>query len=262
MKINFIFLRHGESCQQITRLIDDPKKRKEMFHKFFDPTLTDNGIENSVTTGIQVKNVLNKNFNINTFDIIGCSPMLRAIETAHYMTKNYNYTNPIFVLPFLRECHGCVQPVKEKDTPKKLDEIWPMKSIETQKEYLKSQNIDNISFYYTRNLLARSQPGNIENFIKWLQTNFKLPNKPVVNILIVLHSHVIMDAFDKNGVYNNSGFLMTATKNESEIIYNKKNIVAVWPTILQKSLKCPSIKCPNICNYTSSLEEDINKLKI
>ena len=256
MVINFVFIRHGESCQQLVSQIQDSKKRHELFNKYTDPTLSDQGIQNSILAGRELKKTLNKEFGIKSFDIIGCSPMLRAIETAHYMTTSYNYNKPIFVFPFLRES-------KENDTVKDVDIRWPMKSIDEQKEYLKTEEIDNITFYYVRNLLARSQPGNIENFIKWLSSNLELPNKPVVNILLVLHSHVIMTAFDKSGVNNNGGFIMSAEMKNGGIVYNKKNIRAVWPRTLHKRLKCPSVKCPNICEaIESSIENNLENLRL
>jgi broad specificity phosphatase PhoE len=259
MIINFVFIRHGESCQQLVSQIKDSKKRHELFNKYTDPTLSDTGVQNSILAGRELKKTLNKDFGIKSFDIIGCSPMLRAIETVHYMTKESptKYNKPIFVFPFLRES-------KEGDTIKKLDASWPMKSIEEQKEYLKTEGIDNISFYYVRNLLARSQPGNIENFIKWLSSNLELPDKPIVNILLVLHSHVIMNAFNKNGVSNNAGFIMSAKMDtKGSIVYDKKNIKAVWPSTLHKRLKCPSVKCPNICEaINDSIENNLENLRL
>ena len=134
--VNFIFIRHGESCQQVAYDNASIENYKKLYWLFSDPTLSDRGEIQSINAGKEYVEKFKKEFNINSFDIIGSSLMLRTIETAYYMTNEYNPDN-IYVYPFLRECDKC----NYKDNAKELNKIWPMKSIFEQKEYLKSKNI-------------------------------------------------------------------------------------------------------------------------
>ena len=137
--VNFVFLRHGESCQQVIfKHIKDKVKRNELFVTYTDPPISDNAVIDSIEIGEKYSNLFsNGKFGktINSFDIIGCSPMLRAIETAHFMSLPYKPAN-IYVYPFLRECSRC----DETDTPKILNNLWPMRSINDQKNYLEKLN--------------------------------------------------------------------------------------------------------------------------
>ena len=278
MKINFVFLRHGESCQQVAYNKKRGKEYNEFFRKFADPTLSDKGKIDSINAGKSIKEFLSKgdfiydvrqydyekpiDLKINDFDIIGSSPMLRAIETAYFMS-NGNYGNDgndgndskqeIFPFPYLRECYYC----DSRDNLKLLDSQWPLKSIKDQEEYLKSVNIDNINFKYVKNVEngLRLESGDIKKFIEWFGKNVELPDKPdkpdkeSINVLIVIHSHVLRKVGSGGHFDNNMGFIITSTyqKDNKEIIYNEENLIAVWPTIKGAKFECPTVRCPDIC---------------
>jgi len=251
-QINFCFLRHGISCQQFARSNTKGPEFSKLFKKFMDPTISDLGVENSIKAGKDLEKILtigkfqNTDFTpIESFDIIGSSPMLRAIETAHFITSETYKPNDIFVFPYLRECYIC----NNKDTVDFLDNSWPMKSIEKQKKYLNDIKINNINFKYVENdLKGREDPGDIPTFIKWFSKNVKLPNKNIVNVLVLIHSGVI-NAISEVGPRNNAGFVMTTNYNPTtqKIKYDKKNIMGVWPTNISKEIKCPSVRCEGVC---------------
>lgn len=244
--VNFVFIRHGESCQQVAYdNISDRKLYGELFMKYYDPTISDNGVIDSIDAGKQYF----ANFKygkygieIDSFDIIGSSPMLRTIETAHFMSLKYKPDN-IYVYPFLRECKNC----DETDTAKILDQDWPMRSINEQKEYLEKIGIDNIKFKYVENNPDREEPGNIKNFIEWFCKNIELPDKDIINILIITHSHVLGKY--SYGVKNNAGFILKTTIDDNKTVnYDKSKVKSIRPDIIKKRLKCPSNRCADVCN--------------
>ena len=117
MLANFVFVRHGLSCHNAVRylqkspeniksLIIDKSKLKEK-----DPELTEIGVDASIENGCIIKNIIKNldkvsqsDITIKEFDVVGCSPLIRAMETAYYMTRKFdNPPNKIWVFPFLRE---------------------------------------------------------------------------------------------------------------------------------------------------------------
>jgi hypothetical protein len=247
-KINFVFLRHGESCQQVAyNQLSGSKLYSKFYDKFYDPTLSDSGKIDSINSGIYMKKFLeNQNLKIKDFDIIGSSPMIRAIETAYYMT-NENYNNSdIFVFPYLRECYHC----DSRDNVKLLDNHWPLKSIKDQQTYFNDIGINNINFKYVKDNenTLRLEPGDIQKFIEWFSKIVELPDKPIINVLVLLHSHVIRELTGRN-VNNNGGFIMTSkyNKKSKKIIYNKDNIILVISKIRRSIFECPTVRCPGIC---------------
>lgn len=243
--VNFVFIRHGESCQQVVYdNIRDKKLYRELFMKYYDPTISDNGVIDSIDAGKQYFAKFKYGeygVEIDSFDIIGSSPMLRTIETAHFMSLNYKPEN-IYVYPFLRECKNC----DETDTAKILDQEWPMRSINEQKEYLDKIGIGNINFKYVENNPGREEPGNIKNFIEWFCKNIELP-KDTINVLIITHSHVLGKY--SYGVKNNAGFILKTTVDDNKTVnYSKSKFKSIRPDIIKKRLKCPSNRCADVCN--------------
>ena len=51
MKVNFIFIRHAESCQQVAHDYSPEKNFRFFYHKFTDPTISDVGVSDSIKTG-------------------------------------------------------------------------------------------------------------------------------------------------------------------------------------------------------------------
>lgn len=237
--VNFIFIRHGESCQQVAYDNARQNDYKRLYWLFSDPTLSDKGEIQSINAGKEYVEKFKNEFNIDSFDIIGSSPMLRTIETAYYMTKEYNPDN-IYVYPFLRECREC----NDKDNAEKLNKIWPMKKISEQKDYLKSKNIENIDFKYVENNKDRESPGNIEKFLEWFHKNVNI-EKDNTNVLIITHSHVLR--FFRISAENNAGVYLKTVIDKGSIVYTKNDIKSIWPKYLQKKFKCPQTRCKEIC---------------
>lgn len=244
--VNFVFLRHGESCQQVIyKHITDKIKKHELFETYTDPPISDSGVIDSIEIGEKYSKLFsNGKFGktIDSFDIIGCSPMLRAIETAYFMSLQYKPNN-IYVYPFLRECRKC----NETDTAEILNKLWPMRSINDQKNYLEKEGIHNINFKYVDNNNDREAYGNISIFLDWFSKNIILPDKPEINILIITHSHVIATSDYSELVDNNGGFILSTTIIDNNIKYNKNNIRGIWPNHIYKKFKCPTNRCKDVC---------------
>jgi broad specificity phosphatase PhoE len=178
---------------------------------------------------------------ISDFDIIGCSPTIRAMETSYYMSLEWNPTN-IFIFPHLREC-DCY----ENETIENVNNRYPIKSIDQQKEILRSEPCYNkLNFKYVIDNPLREEPGNIDKFIKWFGENVELPDKETVNVLIITHSHVIA-RIRGGGISNNSGFILSTTKENDKILYTKDNLMGFWYFNNDLKTKCPIEKCPGLC---------------
>jgi len=257
MFINFVFIRHGESCQQ---LIKRDKDFNEKINLLYDPELSNNGEINSIRSGEFLHNVLEKGIftydvrqyslkdkvelKIDNFDIIGCSSMLRSIETAYYMSLLYK-PSKIYVFPYLRECYDCSG--QTTINIGRENEIFKLKTIDQQKKELQKKNINNINYKYVTENNLREKPGHIENFLNWFIQNVNLPSKETINVLIITHSKV-MHKFITNVVNNNVGFiLMTKINENNELEYSKENLAAIWPNQLYKKFKCPTTRCIELC---------------
>lgn len=249
-EINFIFIRHGESCQNLVANLYhkyDPKFN-ELLRKYVDPTLSDTGILDSIKSGILLKDNLKK-YNINNFDFIASSNMIRAIETAFLMTLNLNYNKKqiINVCPYLRETR----------TPNSIIETiksFPIKALVEQKNYFSNKLIDNINFSYISENKYSNKPGNIKKFIKWFAKNIlikeiPLKNKPI-NILVFLHS-IVMGEFSNKIPKNNTGFILQTryNVNNDTIEYSTEDIYMHHTEFDFKRSKliCPSVSCPGLC---------------
>ena len=77
-----------------------------------DPVLTEIGVEASIYNGCIINKILRnlsqftnkKELEMKTFNVVGCSPLLRSMETAYYMTRKWkNPPDQIYVFPLLRE---------------------------------------------------------------------------------------------------------------------------------------------------------------
>ena len=257
-KINFIFIRHGESCQNLVGNLyskDNPKYNK-LLHKFMDPVLSDTGITDSIKAGLLLKKNLAK-YNINKINFIAASTMIRAIETAYFMTFNSNYQKNtlINVCPYLRETHT-------PDSVKQTNKSFPLKTLTEQKHYFKSKKINNINF---NNVLGkndkddkfyiRETPGDIKRFIKWFSKNILIKKIPLkennpINVLVFLHS-IVMKDFSSKGPRNNTGFILQTKYNNKnkKIEYSKEDVYMHHTDFEFNRTKttCPNISCPGIC---------------
>ena len=256
-KINFVFIRHGQSCHNLIakKIHRDDPRFSTLLHQLDDPTLTEKGVSDSIEAGKKLQEILQYGeykhdfrkykyeipikLKIKDFDFIGCSPMIRAIETCYYMSLPWK-PEEIHVMPFLRETHG-----KKSDTVESTDRSYPMQSIDEQKKYFKDQNINNINFKFVENNPDRLEPGNIAKFIEWFGTYTTIEDGDEVNILIVIHAN-IMSALAGNGPHNNAGFILSTTFNDGIISYTKDNLMGVWSDIKSDDI-CTSERCPGVC---------------
>ena len=264
--MNFIFIRHGESCQNLAKAMysHEPDKNKIFFDKFKDPTLSDLGVSNSILAGKQLKENLEK-YNITNIDFIFSSPMIRAIETAYFMTHNIfeasnkGTQNKIIVAPFLREITS-----KEKyNNSENLNRIFSMKSVLEQEYYFKKEEIiKHLNFDFVRNNKLRECPGNIKHFITWFNKiynnskNFDFGTLGAdrasgqgtpINVLVFLHSAVIKE-YSGESPYNNNGFIIKTQYENGKIEYHKKDIYFHTHFNLKNDNPiCPTNRCPGLC---------------
>lgn len=206
---SFIFIRHGESCQNLLRSLKHFNKvvsynREKLENTLKDPQLSDVGVTESKRIGIELRDWIEKN-NLNV-RFVCSSPMIRAIETAVYMTGEATDKNiPVFVMPYLREIDMHSKIITTKST----DSIYPLRTIEEQKEYLKKTGIlDRVRFdYVDKKKSKRNQPGDIYSFIKYFI------KKSIINfadndvVIVVCHSGVMKKYFG-SGFTNNNGFII------------------------------------------------------
>jgi len=281
MNINFAFVRHGHGCHNALKPLRNYKlisSTKEFNN--IDPELSPLGVDASIRNGCIISNII-RNIHqvvpnaeqIDNIDIVGSSPLIRAMETAYYMTRNWK-TPPkkIFVLPILREIdEGAIDKYSFEsfDTMNK-EPVYAMKTIKQQKAYLESQGIlQYFDFSYVEKYISqRIEPGDIRHFIRWFVENF-LPSadrnlsKKQLNVFITTHAGVLRDYADE-GFVNNDGFLLnTYVFNNYQIKYN--NFILFKPYLPSSFFKeysseqyataeyyCPSGRCGNLCNVLKS----------
>lgn len=286
MNINYIFLRHGHGCHNaINSLYNDGMISKETmrsYHssEFYDPELTSIGVDASIHNGGVISKLLKSskssnlldNLDLSTINIVGCSPLIRCMETAYYMTRKWkNPPNKIYVFPHLREID---ESSHDKYSIESINIInsnssYAMKSIEEQKKYLRENNIlDFFDFSYVEAFYdERNMPGDINMFIKWFLRNFisNIVYVPRVNVFIVSHAGVLKD-FSNEGYMNNSGFILKTTNTHENIIYDKSlSLNRLLPNdfykdydnsyFIKKNYKCNN-RCSNMCNYIKKNTND------
>jgi broad specificity phosphatase PhoE len=253
--INFIFLRHGESCQNLLYKIYSKgnltsRQYHKLFTKFIDPTLSDTGVQDSKTAGIILKKNLHK-IGINKIHFIASSPMIRAIETAYYMSllpkqiSEITTDKTIYVCPYLREMYT-------GDSAFITDQKFPLKSISEQKKYLSENELNAIDFKFVQDEHLRREPGHLKKFIKWFgksgiaQELINKNKESTLNVIIFLHSHVIKEFSDLSSK-NNTGFILKTVYNKNNFFYTKNDIYKHTDHFDRSKFECPSTKCPGIC---------------
>jgi hypothetical protein len=299
MNINFAFLRHGYGCHNaISNLVNKGvisdtnadkflKKNNGNLNVFTsdivplnDPVLTNVGVEASIYNGCIINKILrrlsqftnDKKLEMNTFNVVGCSPLIRCMETAYYMTRKWkNPPKKIYVFPLLREIDESSNN-KYSETSKHTMKITPsyaILSIQEQKEYLKKLGIlQYFDFSFVESFpQERIEPGDIHEFIKWFNKyfiNLMEKRSKTLNVFITTHAGVLKD-FSKTGYYNNSGFVINTTLRLSQFTINKMislndyitsyNFFRDYQKYNTKSYYCPSDRCGQLCsvaNYTTS----------
>lgn len=275
-KINFVFIRHGQSCQNLLSQVrlKDTTTARMLFDKYADPTLSDKGIRDSIKAGEKLKKYgLNStsckcDIVIDNFDIVGSSPMIRSIETGYYMnggngSSSNNSKTVVYPFPFLREISK--DTANGRDTVDHLNKVFPIKSIQEQKEYFEHEGIP-VNFKYVANQ-NRYSPGDLTQFIHWfcssrVYSDFGLSSSPEINVLIITHSHVLLH--DTLGSFrNNSGILVEVTISPSgKVTWNTYDNGTTFrydgifkytsDTSDKGKLDCPTSKCPNLCDFINN----------
>lgn len=248
--------------------------------------LTDGEPTGSVTKGrftLQTENQ-QSDFNIDKIHIIGCSPLIRAMETAYYMSRKWiNPPNKIYVLPFLRELD---EGSSDKFSETSIEKIntspgYAMKSLQEQKDYLAKLGILNFfDFSFVEAFPEpRLQPGDIKLFFKWFATYYlPLVVEPVddLNIFIVSHAGVLRD-FTKTGFVNNSGFVINTTYKSTFLSKNliPKGYILLEPylnrynffkdytnPIYNQEYYCPSERCGQLCSVINVKSDKLKTLNL
>jgi hypothetical protein len=228
--------------------------------------------------------VENTDFNVDKINIIGCSPLIRAMETAYYMSRKWiNPPNKIYVLPFLREIDEASSDKFSEISIKKINTSpgYAMKSLQEQKAYLDKLGILNFfDFSFVEAFPEqRLQPGDIKLFFKWFATYYlPLVVEPVddLNIFIVSHAGVLRD-FSPNGFVNNSGFVIN-TKYKSTLLsknlipkryillepyLNKYNFFKSYTNpIYNQEYYCPSERCGQLCSVINVKSDKLKTLNL
>lgn len=275
--INFVFVRHGYGCHNAignlinNKLITSENAKQLLQSHLIDPELTELGINASISNGNIIASILkslnrifkNKNLNMDEMNVIGCSPLIRSMETAYFMSRDWvNPPKKIYVFPLLRE-------IDESSTDKysqrsfKIMETTPsyaMKSIIEQKKYLRSIGLlDMFDFSFIEKYSElRQEPGDISKFINWFIINYmsQIQQRDNLNVFIITHAGVLKD-YSHQGFTNNSGFVLNGRlKNNNKFKLNKyipldqflpkeffkEYYKSKWNN---KSNYCPSNRCGN-----------------
>ena len=230
---NFVLVRHGQSCNN-ARMHDK------------DPMLTPLVDDASEYNGKVITDNLNSKHRINHINFVMCSPLLRSMETAYQMTKNWvGRPAKIYVVPHLREISFRHNSADEyyANIDSEVERInnnngFSMLSVEEQLFKLKTiSNIDTDLFDFTYlkddsgniNNDLRNSIGDISNFIRWFKQKVTL--EPC-NVFAVTHSGVLYEAMYSVGIrevismYNNTGIIVKDNINDKRniTIISRQNI--------------------------------------
>jgi hypothetical protein len=295
MNINFAFLRHGYGCHNAmsnlagSKVISYTQARQFLNSQsnvdsnnvfsndiipLNDPVLTNIGVDASIYNGCIINKILKRlpeiykdpRLDMNTMNVVGCSPLIRCMETAYYMTRKWkNPPDQIYVFPLLREIdESSVN--KYSDESKEIIRITPsysIKTIQEQKDYLQSIGIlKYFNFSFVEAFPSeRIEPGDVKEFIKWFGKYFiKLLDKKRgnLNVFITTHAGVLKDYADE-GFYNNSGFVVNLHYDD---VYSLNRYVSLNdfikdynffkdyknPKYSSKAYYCPSDRCGQLCS--------------
>lgn len=244
-RINFIFVRHGYSC--LNMLYDVYRKKfknysiktrdfRRLLNQYSDPPLTVEGAEVSKLLGPKLISILNKTY--GDMDVVGCSSMLRALETCIYMTSK----RPVKVFPYLKEISI------DSDHSEK------MRSISEHIQFLEKEGVnESIDHSHVADERLRNAPGNINTFMNWFINNVSLPEKQTVNVLVFAHANIIYKEF---GTYlqNNSGLVASTVLVNKTIKVSKVGILPKARHVYS-SIKCSENRCKDLCSLIEFKKE-------
>lgn len=252
----FSFVRHGEGCHNFLRNIRkqmEVDNYREASYDINDPELTKSGIMISQFNGKRVR----KQIPTKEVTFVCCSPLIRSMETAYYMTRTWkDRPKKIYVLPYLREIDENSLEYGDKNSPdsrKIIDEIgvYQMKSLEDQKRHLQKLGILNyFDFSFVERIdtlppkkkyflfgnkeelltgrAARSEPGDLLKFMKWAKKHmlpriFGISEKDILalekeDINFFVVTHA---GVLKDFAYKNKGFVKNAYGFMEEVPRNQ-----------------------------------------
>ena len=259
IQASFAFIRHGFSCGNAASVLSkNDLINTDNLIKMVDPTLTTIGVEASKNNGKIIGDTLNKIGMVTNGMLVGCSPLIRSMETAYFMTRKWEFPpEKIYVFPLLREIDEHSNDKYSYASRLNIDNIpsYAMKSLDEQKRYLNTLGIlDYFDFTFVENNeQLRREPGDIKKFIRWF-TGIIEPEPDInLNVYIITHSGVLYD-YSNEGFVNNSGFVIN-TKNGTPINYF--SLTNILPKeffkdyrntqYLIKPLFCNG-RCGNLCN--------------
>jgi broad specificity phosphatase PhoE len=190
--VNLYWVRHAFSCANILEH-KGPVANIMRPIVTIDPALTSAGVEQSKALNVELINgsIPNK------FDIVLCSNLKRAMETAMFAFDNVNTL--IYVVPYISEARNPYTfGIDSENAPLTADEL--------EKYYLtiEDQFKIKVNFDLLKKLDNNGQMSpNYDNFIKIVlsQVLNKLENNTIYNVAVVSHSHFI-----KNHLINDLKF--------------------------------------------------------
>jgi broad specificity phosphatase PhoE len=280
---NLVFVRHGFGCHNAIRplrqagvITQDTSLNSLNIHS--DPELTPLGVDASIHNGYVIKKLAkhahlhtgDNNMKVSKIHVVGCSPLIRSMESAYYMTRKWKKPpKKIFVFPFLREIDEASNDKYSPTSRKVIDSSpsYSMKSIEQQKKHLKKYGLLRyFDFSFVENdAIGRQEPGDVIKFTEWFNTKYvnslKKP-EPNLNVFVVSHSGVLWD-FSHQSFHNNSGFLLNVSLKGAKVKYNKiytfdKHLPREFfsdysnPIYATANYYCPSNRCGDLCTSTPS----------
>ena len=297
MNVNFAFIRHGSGCHNVmTSLANNniitvdqknallgivPQKGITVMN---DPVLTELGVDASIRNGCIISKILqslyklkqNPDLNMDVINIVGCSPLIRCMETSYYMTRKWsNPPDKIYVFPHLRELDESSDNPYSLESKQRLNTVsaYAIKTLSEQKNYLKRIGLlEYFDFTFVEKFQQeRLEPGSISNFLIWFFKNF-LPAFQVnknLNVFVTTHAGVLHE-FSKQGFVNNSGFVVNVKNKDSNISvdtlislnkYLPKWFFNDYDNYNNVNYYCPSNRCEELCALTKVVPNTIKHIK-
>ena len=297
MNVNFAFIRHGLGCHNVMSSLANnniitvdqrnallgvaPQKGITVMN---DPVLTELGVDASIRNGCIISKVLqslyklkeNPDFNMDVINIVGCSPLIRCMETSYYMTRKWtNPPNKIYVFPHLRELDESSSNPYSLESKQRLNTVsaYAIKTLSEQKDYLKKIGLlEYFDFTFVEKFQQeRLEPGSIRNFLIWFFKKF-IPNFQVnknLNVFVTTHAGVLHE-FSKTGFVNNSGFVVNVKRTDSDINVNTlislNKYLPKWffndyDNYNNVNYYCPSNRCEELCKITKTVPNTIRHIQ-
>lgn len=282
MNVNFAFIRHGLGCHNLKKFIKKQQFIESIDYSrdLIDPVLSQIGVDATIKNGCIVSKIIrniginNIDYDMETINILACSPLLRSMESAYYTSLSWKHQpSKILVLPYLRELNESSIGISDKNSPENINVLnttpeYMMKPIKEQQQYLKSLGILNkFDFSYIEKAAdERNFAGDIPNFIHWFANNImgninsRIKSLDKINVYVITHAGVLKD-YTTESFRNNSGIIVN-----SYIHYfpNNRSFVSITPYHISlkeylptnfisdydkysKDYICASERCSNIC---------------